>query len=139
MSMLWKKIEFNKENVMIVIVIGVWGRALVWFQGTTSVLFFWQFIVFKACVCYFLSKFYLSPNDSPSKNMKNVFYFIKKALFILKIFKFLYFHLPLFFSLSATASVVGPRKILKVYDSIDCISKNLFTHFFWYVKKEIGC
>ena len=30
----------------------------------------------KACVCYFLSNFYLSPNDSPSKNMKNVFYFI---------------------------------------------------------------
>ena len=30
-----------------------------------------------------------SPNDSPSKTMKNVFYFIQKALFILKIFKFL--------------------------------------------------
>ena len=30
----------------------------------------------KACVCYFLSNFYFSPNDSPSKNMKNVFYFI---------------------------------------------------------------
>ena len=31
---------------------------------------------FKACVCYFFSIFYLSPNDSPLKNMKNVFYFI---------------------------------------------------------------
>ena len=30
----------------------------------------------KACVRYFLSNFYLSPNDSPSKNMKNVSYFI---------------------------------------------------------------
>ena len=28
-------------------------------------------------------------NDSPSKMMKNVFYFILKALFVLKIFKFL--------------------------------------------------
>ena len=28
-------------------------------------------------------------NDSPSKMMKNVFYFILKALFILEIFKFL--------------------------------------------------
>ena len=28
-------------------------------------------------------------NDSPSKVMKNVFYFILKALFVLKIFKFL--------------------------------------------------
>ena len=30
----------------------------------------------KACVRYCLSNFYLSPNDSPSTNMKNVFYFI---------------------------------------------------------------
>ena len=32
--------------------------------------------IFKACLRYFLSLFSLSPNDSPSKNMKNVFYFI---------------------------------------------------------------
>ena len=30
----------------------------------------------KACVRYFLSNFYFSPNDSPSKTMKNAFYFI---------------------------------------------------------------
>ena len=52
----------------------------------------------KACVCYFLSNFYFSPNDSPSKHMKNVFYFIKWFLFVLEMFKFLYFCLP-FFSL----------------------------------------
>ena len=32
--------------------------------------------VLKASVRYFLSNFYFSPNDSPSKTMKNVFYFI---------------------------------------------------------------
>ena len=31
---------------------------------------------FKACVCYFLINFYLSPNDSTSKTVKDVFYFI---------------------------------------------------------------
>ena len=31
---------------------------------------------FKACVHYFLSNFCFSPNDSPLKTMKNVFYFI---------------------------------------------------------------
>ena len=36
---------------------------------------FYQFLIF-------------SPNDSPSKTMKNVFYFIEKALFVLEIFKF---------------------------------------------------
>ena len=30
----------------------------------------------KACVCYFLLNLYFSPNDSPSKTMKNVFCFI---------------------------------------------------------------
>ena len=30
----------------------------------------------KACVCYFFQIFIFSPNDSPSKTMKNVFYFI---------------------------------------------------------------
>ena len=33
--------------------------------------------------------FIFSPNDSPSKTIKNVFHFIEKALFILEIFKFL--------------------------------------------------
>ena len=30
----------------------------------------------KACVCYFLTNVYFSPNDSPSKTIKQVFYFI---------------------------------------------------------------
>ena len=41
--------------------------------------------------------------------MKNAFHFIKKALFVLKIIKFFYFCLPLFFSLSAIASEIDPR------------------------------
>ena len=32
--------------------------------------------LFKACVRYFLSKLYFLLNDSPSKIIKNVFYFI---------------------------------------------------------------
>ena len=34
-------------------------------------------------------KIFICFNDSPSKMMKNAFYFILKALFVLKIFKFL--------------------------------------------------
>ena len=34
--------------------------------------------------------FFICFNDSPSRMMKNAFYFILKALFVLKIFKFLY-------------------------------------------------
>ena len=64
---------------------------------------------FKACVRYLLPNFCFSPNDSPSKTMKNVFYFIQKALFVLEIFKFFYFHLPFFFSLSPIALEVDAR------------------------------
>ena len=46
---------------------------------------------------------------SNSKTMKNVFYFVRKALFVLEIFKCLYFHLPLFFSLSTIAVEIDPR------------------------------
>ena len=53
--------------------------------------------VIKTYVRYFLSNFYFSLNDSSSKTVKNVFYFIQKALFVLEIFKFLYFFLPVFF------------------------------------------
>ena len=32
-------------------------------------------LLFKACVRYFLSNSYFPPNNSPSKTMKNAFYF----------------------------------------------------------------
>ena len=62
--------------------------------------------VVKACL---LTNFYFSQNDSPSETMKNVFYFIGKALFVLKIFRFFYFRLPFFFPLSAIALEVVRR------------------------------
>ena len=37
----------------------------------------------------FYQIFIFSPNDSSLKTMKNFFYFISKALFVLNIFKFL--------------------------------------------------
>ena len=49
---------------------------------------------FKICVGYFSLVFYIfSLNDSHSKTVKNIFCFIWKTLFILKIFKFLQFFL----------------------------------------------
>ena len=37
-------------------------------------------------------KFFICFNESPLKTMKNTFYFILKALLVLKIFKFLFWH-----------------------------------------------
>ena len=39
----------------------------------------------KLVSAIFYEIFVFSPNDSPSKTIKNVFYFIEKALFILEI------------------------------------------------------
>ena len=81
--------------------------------------------ILKACVCYFLTIVYFYPNYSSSKTMKDVFYFIWKARFVLEILKFLYFRLPLFFLLSAIALELD----LKLYDVINCPNKSLITHF----------
>ena len=55
-------------------------------------------LIFKACTHYFLSDFYFSSNDSPSKTIKNVFYFIEKGLFVLEISNFCnFFHFFLYY------------------------------------------
>ena len=56
-------------------------------------------MMLKLVSAIFYQIFIFSSNDRPSKTMKNVLYFIKKALFILKIFRFLYFF-PFFSTLS---------------------------------------
>ena len=48
-----------------------------------------QTIFLKLVFAIFYQIFIFSPNDSPLETMRNVFYFIQKALFVLKIFKFL--------------------------------------------------
>ena len=67
---------------------------------------------FKACVCYLLSIFYFSLNDSTSKTMKNVFLFHLKSTFhSLDIQIFVFSPSPLF-SLSVIALEVDSRKSL---------------------------
>ena len=44
--------------------------------STSKELYFSLLVFLKACVRYFLSNFYFLSNDSLSKTMKNVFYFI---------------------------------------------------------------
>ena len=98
----------------------------------------WPQCNFKACVRYFLSKFYFSTNDGPSKVMKNVFYLIYKALFVLEIFKFLCFLPHLFFQLSAIALNVDWFKTnVKVYSVIICLNQSLIISFAWCLEKEI--
>ena len=103
------------------------GKVLTWPEANKKIL--------KACLRYFWRNFWFSPNDSPSKNMKDVFYFVEKALFVLKIFAYLYFHLPLFSPCQPLLKSLIQDKI-KLYDVINRLNKNSITHFVWYLKKE---
>ena len=90
--------------------------------------------ILKACVRYFLSNFYFSLNDSPSKTMKNVFLVHLKTSF-----RFRDIHIFVFSSFFSPQPLeVDPRKIL-VYDVINRLSKNLITHFVWHLEKQIRC
>ena len=97
-----------------------------------------SFQTFKACVRYFLSNFYFSPNDSPSKTMKNVFSWSKKLFSFSRYSIFAFPSSPLFFPVSYCFRVWF-KKNLKVYDVIICLNKNLMTHFFRDLETEIRC
>ena len=59
--------------------------------GTVSSgLLQFSFFTLKLVSAIFYEFFiFFSPNDSPSKTIKNVFYFYEKAFFVLEIFNFL--------------------------------------------------
>ena len=96
----------------------------------------WISIHFKACVRYFLSNFYFSLNDSPSKTMKNVFIFNQKSPFRSQdILIFVLPSSPLFLPVSHCFRSWSKINF-KVYDIINCLNKNLITHFLWYFGKE---
>ena len=95
---------------------------------------FWSlfFNIVKSWVSYFLRNFYFSPNDSNSKTMKDVFYFSFRSRDIqISVF------LPSpFFLLVSHCLRAWPKINFKVYDAINCLNKNLMTHFVWYLEKE---
>ena len=61
-----------------------------WHKHTFPEAFCIKYFAFNACVYYFYQTFIFPPNDSPSKTIrKYIYFFIEKALFLFKIFKFL--------------------------------------------------
>ena len=70
--------------------------------------FFAVLILFKACVLYFYQIFIFNQMIALPKLWKMFFISSNKAFFVVEIFKFLYLHLPLFFSLSA-------RTLFRIY------------------------
>ena len=91
--------------------------------------------IIKACVRYFLLKFYFLPNYSPSKTVKNIIS-SKKLSFRSRDIQIFVFPASTFY-LPVSHCFKGCSKInLKVYDVINCLNMNLITHFVWYLEKE---
>ena len=94
------------------------------------------FLKLKACVRYFLTNYYFSPNDIPSKTIKEVFFISSKKLFSFSRYLFFVFPpSPLFLPVSYCFRAWSKIN-LKVYDVINCLNKNLITHLVWYFEKE---
>ena len=63
---------------------------------------------------------------------------LKSSFGSLDIQMFVFWPSPLFFPVSHCFRGWS-KKNLKIYDVINCLNKNLITHFVWYLEKEITC
>ena len=90
---------------------------------------------FKACICYFLTNCYLSPNYSPSKTMKDDFF---SSIKLFSFSRYLNFCISIFPSCPLVSHCfrAWSKIYLKVYDVISCLNKTLILHFIWYLEKE---
>ena len=93
------------------------------------------FVLFKACVRYFLSNFYSHQIITFQKLWKMFFISSKKLFSFSRYSDFCIFIFPSFPSLSHCFRCLSKIN-LKVYDVINCLNENLVTHFVWYLEKE---
>ena len=97
-----------------------------------------HFTIFKACVRYFLSIFFCTKWQS-FKNHKKCFLFHLKSSFRSQDIQiFVFSSSPLFLPVSH-CFIGWVEENLKVYEVINCLNKNLITHFVLYLEKEIRC
>ena len=92
----------------------------------------------KAFVRYFLSNFIFHQMIA-LQNLWKMFFISSKKLFSFSRHSFFFiFVFPSFFPVSHCFKGWF-KKNLKGYDVINCLRKNLITHFLWYLGKEIRC
>ena len=101
-------------------------------QNSVALAFFLQRQILKLVSAIFLSIFHFSPNDSPSKTMKNVFFHLKSYFHSQDIQIFVLLSSPLFFPLSHCLRGWS-KKNLKIYDIINCLNKSFIYIFIYYI------
>ena len=91
---------------------------LCWLKPVSAI--FYQFFIFHQIIAL--------------QKLWTMFFISSKKLFSFS----RYSNIPLFFPVSHCIRGWFKRN-LKVYDVINCLNKNLITHFVWYLEKEIRC
>ena len=95
----------------------------------------WSTITLKLVSAIFNHVFVLHQMIAPQKLRKIFLFHLRSSLFSQDIQIFVFLSSPLF--LPVNHCFRGWSKInLKVYDIINCLNKNLITHFVWYLGKE---
>ena len=119
-----------------------------WFQYHTTIFFSRDFseesmyrlrkldINWSLCPLFFINFFYQM--IALEKLWKMFFISSKKLILFSRYSNFCVFVFPCFFPVSHCFRS-WLKKNLKVYDVINCLNKNLITHFVWYLEKEISC
>ena len=73
------------------------------------------------------------------QKLRKTFFISSKKLFsFLRYLNFVFSSSPLFLLVSHCFTGWS-KKNFKIYDVINCLNKNLITHFIWYLEKEIRC
>ena len=99
-----------------------------WVTKAKKATTFHSWWLLKTCVHYFLSNFYFSPNDSPSKTEKCFLFHLKSSFHSWDIQIFVFPFCTLFLPVSHCFR--GSSKInLEIYDIINCLRKNVITYF----------
>ena len=93
-----------------------------------------QSFLHKACVCYFLSIFF-NQMIALQKLWKMFFIWSKKLFWFSRYSNFCIFVFLSFFHVSHCFRGWF-KKNLKVYNVINCLNKNLITHFVWFLEKK---
>ena len=93
----------------------------------------------KLLPAIFFIKFLFFTKWYPFKNYEKRFLFHLKTSFRSQNIQTFVFSSSPLFSPASHYSGGWSKKNLKVYDVINCLNKNLITHFVWYLEKEIRC
>ena len=91
------------------------------------------------CLLFFYQMFIFHHMIALQKLWKRFFILSKKLFSFLRYLHFCIFIFPSLFPCQSLFYRGWSKKNFKIYDVINCLNKNLITHFVWYIEKEVKC